>query len=62
MAYENLEEIYDIVLGAESLQNGATHEDLVHRLLILKEKTATQEKWKPQANYKINGLGGNVYD
>ncbi|HIO43550.1 MAG TPA: hypothetical protein EYN33_05990 [Gammaproteobacteria bacterium] len=53
MPYEQLEEIYNIVLGGDSLGEGATHEDLVRRLIQLKQFAAKQEKWKKSTKSSV---------
>jgi hypothetical protein len=53
MDYQELEEIYNIVLGAESLLKGATHNDLVHRLIQLKDFAAKEERWKKKTKSSI---------
>lgn len=53
MDYQELEEIYAIVLGAESLLKGATHNELVHRLLQLKDFADKEERWKKKTKSKV---------
>jgi hypothetical protein len=53
MDYQELEEIYAIVLGAESLLKGATHNELVHRLIQLKDFAAKEERWKKKTKSNI---------